>query len=98
VRRFGRYEADDRPTTQRAAGRSAHKAALTKRRPDVSDIGPTTQKRLLEPGNRAEQASDTPCTRVCQRLATLRPRMDESVAELRFDRKAVDLMTMGFAA
>lgn len=90
--------------TQRAARRSAHKAALTKRRPGVSDIGPTTRKRLLEPGNRADQAGEVSCRHVCQRLATLRPRMDEIVAgnfedpELRFDGTIGDLMTMGFAA
>ena len=82
----------------------AHKAALTKRRPDVSDIGPTTRKRLLEPGNGADQAGEASCRRVCQRLATLRPRMNEIVAgnfedpKLRFDGTTGDLMTMDFAA
>ena len=54
--------------------------------------------------HRADQASDARCTRGCQRLATLRPRMDEIVAgyfedpKLRVDGKAGDLMTMDFAA
>jgi hypothetical protein len=78
--------------------------ALTERLPDVSYIVPTTRERLLGPGKRADQASDAPCTRDCQRLATLRSRMDDIVAgdfedlTLRVDGKAGDLMTMDFAA